>query len=168
MTNAQLVKKLKVRVELVKEIDRAIGVDSKLVNGEFAEYPKEIDVDIDDAKTTRTIEAQRRAWEKYLAVILIYAAEHGQTGGKILQELRNDALKGQSMFPVILAKELAMVNDYSIMAPMKQTASGYKIVVFTQEEAGPENFKRRGKDASCDGDTTQHDNGKAREKSGVT
>ena len=45
MTNAQLVKKLKVRVELVKEIDRAIGVDSKLVNGEFAEYPKEIDVE---------------------------------------------------------------------------------------------------------------------------
>ena len=105
-----------------------------------------------DTNTAHTIEAQRSAQDQYLALILLCVAECGRTYRQILQELRNDALKGQSMFPAMISKELVMVNDYSAMAPKTQTTSGYKGVAFAQEEAGSTTFtKIQLKEASAGG-----------------
>ena len=132
MTNAQLVKKLKAIVEVVKEIGGAIGVDSNMVREKLAAYLKEIMVDLSDTKTAHTIEAQRREHGRYLIVILLCAAERGRTGGRLLQERINDNLKGQSTFPAMIAVALATINDYSNMAPTTQTRSGYEGVAFDQ------------------------------------
>ena len=101
-------------------------------------------------------------------VILLCAADRGRTDGWILQELRNDDLKGQSPFPVALYNALAMINNYSAVAPMTQNTSGYEGVEFSQVEAGTNTFiKRQVKETSAVGAPAQQGNRKTRDKSGV-
>ena len=112
MTNTQLVYKVKARVEVVEEIGGSIGADPNLTEDEIATYLKETGVDEDNARTIHTTEAKKRDREHYLAVILLNAAYHNQTGGQLIQELKNDALKGQSTFTGTLAEVLAILNYY--------------------------------------------------------
>ena len=81
MTNAQLVKKLKTRVEVVQDIGGGIGTDSKLVEDELAKYIKEIVVDLADATPAQNVEAKRSAQKRYLAVILLCAVDRGRARG---------------------------------------------------------------------------------------
>ena len=102
-TNTQLVDKLKARVEVVEEIGGSIGADPKLIEDELATYIKEIGVDADNSKTIHTTEANNQAHERYLAVIMLSKSDHNRDGGRLLQELKNEALKGQYAFPVTTA-----------------------------------------------------------------
>ena len=81
MTNAQLVKKLKTRVEVVQDIGGGTGTDSKLVEDELAKYIKEIVVDLADATPAQNVEAKRSAQKRYLAVILLCAVDRGRARG---------------------------------------------------------------------------------------
>ena len=102
-------------------------------------------------------------------MILLCAADRGRTGGRILKELRNDALKGKSTFPKMLSEALAMVDDYSAMVTTTQTTKGYEGAALAQEEAILTTFtKRRGKESSAGGSLTQQHGGKTRKNSGVT
>ena len=111
MTNAQLVEKPKVRVEVIEEIGGAIEADTNLVKQKLAAYLKDIMVDSADVNTAHTTEAQRRALEQYLAVILLCAEDRVRADRRILKELKNDVLKGQSAFPATQAEALAMVTE---------------------------------------------------------
>ena len=86
-----------------------------------------------DATPAHTVKDKRRARERYPVVILLCAVDRGRSGGQILQELRNDALKGKLTFPSTLAKAMAMVNEYSAMASAAHLTSGYEGVAFMQE-----------------------------------
>ena len=88
MTNTQLANKIKSRVEVAEEIRGSIDVDTKLTEDKLATYLKEIVVNPTDVKNSHTTEAQRRTWERYLAVILICTADRVQAGRWILQELK--------------------------------------------------------------------------------
>ena len=94
-TNAQLVKRLKSRVEVIKEIGRAIGTNSKLLEYKLTNYIKEIVVYPADTLPAHIVEEKRCAQERYLAVILICAVERGRADRQLLQELSNNSLKGQ-------------------------------------------------------------------------
>ena len=78
-------------------------------------YIKDIMLIPSDAKTIHAIKAQRRAQERYISVILLCTADHGQAVGCLLQELKKYSLKEQSTLPAILAEALAMINDYSTL-----------------------------------------------------
>ena len=54
MTNAQLVDKLKARVEVVEEIDGSIGSDPNLIKDELDAYLKEIGVDASNSQASHT------------------------------------------------------------------------------------------------------------------
>ena len=110
MTNAKLVKILKVRVEVVKEIGRAVRVDANIFDDNLAAHLKDILMSLTDVKTVHKTEAQSSAWDQYLAVILLCVADRGRAGGQLLQ---NYALKGKLTFLETLAKAIAMINDYS-------------------------------------------------------
>ena len=75
--NTQLANKIKSRVEVVEEIGGSIDVDAKLIEDKLATYLKEIAVNPTDVKNSHTTEAQMRAWERYLAVILLCTADRG-------------------------------------------------------------------------------------------
>lgn len=87
------------------------GVNTKLVEDKRAMYLKEITVSLTGFKTSHTTKSQRYARERYLAVILLCTEDNGRAGGRLLHELKNNALKGQSAFPATLAKALVVVND---------------------------------------------------------
>ena len=71
MTNAQLVKKLKARVEVFEEISGAIRAYSNLIEDKLAKYLNDITVDPADAQTAHTTEAKKQSRERYLEVILM-------------------------------------------------------------------------------------------------
>ena len=54
MTNAQLVDKLKARVEVVEEIYGSIGSDPNLIKDELDAYLKEIGVDASNSQASHT------------------------------------------------------------------------------------------------------------------
>ena len=126
MTNTKLVNKLTSRVEVVKEIGRAIGVEANTIEDKLATYLKEIVVNQTDVKTSHTTEVQRCNWERYLAVILICAEDCSQSGGWLLQELKKITLMGKPTLPTTLSEALAMVNNYSALALMPQLMGGYE------------------------------------------
>ena len=136
MKNSHLVEKLRARVEVVKEIGGAVGFNTKLVNDELAAHLKDIAVSLPGANNTHTTKTHRRARERYLAVILICASDRGRSIIRLLQELKNDALKGQSALPTTLAEAIAIINSYSALAPTPQLTDGYKGVAFAQKEEG--------------------------------
>ena len=80
----------------MEEIGGSIGADPKLIDDELAIYVREIGVYAAYARTIHITEAKERAWENYLAVILLSATDSNRTRGRLLQELKNGALKGQS------------------------------------------------------------------------
>ena len=55
----------------MEEIGRSIGSDPKLIDDKLATYIKEIGVYAANARTIHITEAKERAWENYLAVILV-------------------------------------------------------------------------------------------------
>ena len=83
MPNAQLVKNFKSGVEVLEDIGRGIGTDSKLVEYDLTRYLKEITVDPADATPAQTVEAKRCAREQYLVVILLCAVDHGRSVGRL-------------------------------------------------------------------------------------
>ena len=111
MTNTQTVDNLKARVEVVEEICRSIGVDQKIVEDELADYLKDIGADVYNAQAAHTTEAQRSNQERYLAVILLSVVNHNRAEGHLLQELKNNALKGQSKFTGTLEEALSTINN---------------------------------------------------------
>ena len=98
-------------MEVVKEIGGAVGFITKLVNDELAAHLKDIAVSLPGANNTHTTKTHRRARERYLAVILICAADRCRSRIRLLQELKNKALKGQSAFPTSLAGAIAMISS---------------------------------------------------------
>ena len=139
--NAQLVENLKSRVEVVEEIIRSVEFDRNLMEDKVSAYLKDILVSPSYAKTVHTTKAHRLSREQYLSVILLCVAYRGQSNGRLLQELKNDALKGQSTFPATMAEALAMINDYSDLDPTPRLIYGYEGVPFSQKRRGPHSLK---------------------------
>ena len=80
MENAQLVTKLKARVQVVEEIGGSIEADAKLIEYEIASYLKDIGVETSNAQAAHTTEAHSRAWERYIEAILLIAADRNRAG----------------------------------------------------------------------------------------
>ena len=139
MTNVQLVDKLKPGVEVVEEIGVSIGADPNLIVDELATYLKEIGVDATNARTIHTTEAKKRAQESYLVIILLSAVDCNRTGGRLLQELKNDAIKGQFTLPGTLEEALVMINKYSATSSTLRATGSYEQVAFAQKEEAAEN-----------------------------
>ena len=134
MTNSQLVDNLKARVEAVEEIGVAVGVDAKLVEDELSTYLKGIAVIPTNAEASHIIKARRQSQERYLTVILLCVEDHSQSGGRLLQKLKNDSLKGHPTFTATLAKSLSMINDYSALSPTSCLTDGYEGATFSQKK----------------------------------
>ena len=134
---------MKAGVEVVGEISRSIGSDPKLIEDELSTYLEEIGVYTSNARTIHTIESNNQSQERYLAVILLSAADHNQTRGRLLKEFKNDSLKGQSAFTGTLAEALAMINDYSDTASTLRATDRYKQVTFTHKYNAALNIKKR-------------------------
>lgn len=133
MKNSHLVEKMKDIVEVEEEIDGLIGSDPKLIEyevDELAAYLNEIGVNVSKAKADQTTEAQRQAQEHYLSIILFSAEDCNQSIERLLQELNDGSLKGQSIFPATPVEALAMLNDYSPIAPMPRATDIYGEVAF--------------------------------------
>ena len=92
--NTYLVEKLKARVEVVEDIGGEIGVNTNLMEDDISAYLKYITVIPSDVNTVHTTEAQRLSQERYLTVILLFAAERGRADRHLPQELNNGSLKG--------------------------------------------------------------------------
>ena len=87
MKNAQLVEKLKARVEVVEEIGGSIGAEPNLIKDELSAYFKEIGVETSNSQAFHTTDAQRQARECYLAFVLLSAVDRKRAGGHLLQEI---------------------------------------------------------------------------------
>uniref|UniRef100_A0A7S4MQV7 Uncharacterized protein n=1 Tax=Odontella aurita TaxID=265563 RepID=A0A7S4MQV7_9STRA len=133
-TNSQMVKNLKARVEIVQEIGGTIGEDTKLVEAELKVHLEEEGVlDINSTDDHRN-EVKRRARDRYLAIVLLNAADRYRSGGQIMKELKNDQLKGHGKFPKNMAEGLGMLSDYSVSAGMPQLMNDSEGIVFSQQE----------------------------------
>ena len=143
MTNAQLVDKLKARVEVVEEIYGSIGSDPNLIKDELDAYLKEIGVDASNSQASHTTWAQSQTGEKYISIILLSAADSNWSGGRLLQELKNYTLKGKFTFPGTLVEALVMLNDYSATASMLRSTDGYDQFPFAQKvDSAPNTHKK--------------------------
>ena len=87
----------------MEEIGGSIGSEPKLIEDEIDTYLKEIGVDAANVRLIHTTEAKKRSQERYLAVIMLSEADRNRDGGRLLQELKNEALKGQYAFPVTMS-----------------------------------------------------------------
>ena len=125
MTNAHMVDKLKARVDVLEEIGGSIGAEPKIFEYELYAYLKDIRVETSHYQAPHTTESQMQAREGYLAAILLSAEDFNQVGGRLIQELKNDAFKGQSIFTSKLAYLLVVINDYSATASTPRSTNGY-------------------------------------------
>uniref|UniRef100_A0A7S4MY55 Uncharacterized protein n=1 Tax=Odontella aurita TaxID=265563 RepID=A0A7S4MY55_9STRA len=132
--NAQIVEKLKARVEVVEEIGGLIGDDPKLVETKLAAYLQEEGVSAANATADHKKEEKRRVKEKYLAVVLLCDADCSRAGGPFLKEIKNNALKGQKTFPNSVAEGFGIMNDYSAAASAPKLINDSEGVEFVQEE----------------------------------
>ena len=102
--NAQLVNKITDIVEVVEGIVGSIGAEPKLFEDKITDYLKYIGVSVSNAKSVHTTKVQRRPQEHFLAVVLLSVADCNRAGLHLLQELKNDVLKGRPKFTATLVE----------------------------------------------------------------